>query len=163
MSSLKESWLQDAAASNRIGALRPAVVKSLLPQLEINLRSLIEQAHKFTRRGKGTRMTVDDLNQALSQVGAEPLYGLISGEGGELADLLHYTPVVSLLDVAKQPLPVCPLQPELTMHWLAVDGSQVSGRAPVVSPCMSPALLLAALQHDLLTTHFSLSFASFSL
>jgi transcription initiation factor TFIID subunit 6 len=125
MAALKEGWLQDVAASNRIGALRPTVVKALLPALEVHLRSLVEQAHKYMRRGKGSRMTVDDLNQALSQVGAEPLFGSqSSSENADVTNALQYTPVVNLLDIAKQALPPCPLQPELSMHWLAVDGVQ---------------------------------------
>ncbi len=123
--SLSSEWLQSVASSNRVAALRPAVVNAILPSVEIHLRSVIEQAHKFTRRGKGVRMTVYDLNQALKNAGTEPLYGLVAPSSDANGDkTLEDKSSVSLMDIAKQPLPPCPLQPELSLHWLAVDGAQ---------------------------------------
>jgi transcription initiation factor TFIID subunit 6 len=121
MTTISDGWLQGVATVNRIPALRPAVVNVLIPFLELHLRSIIGQANKFTRHGKASRMTVRDLNLALTQSGAEPLYGLVTPQSNIDGEIQS---TVSLVDIAKQPLPPCPLQPELSLHWLAVDGSQ---------------------------------------
>ena len=139
MSQLSEAWLQEVAASNRVSALRPAAVNAMLPPVEVHLRHIIEQAYKFTRRGKGQCMTVRDVNLALSNVGAEPLHGLVDppesgngvygddgadGAGAAEEETSDTAKNVNLLDLAKQPLLPCPLLPDLSLHWLAVEGAQ---------------------------------------
>lgn len=72
-------------------------------------------------------LLVEDINLALSLNGLEEIYGLCppqtlgSSSSGTPASTSH---VINLLTFARQPIPKCPLQPELSLHWLAVDGYQ---------------------------------------
>ena len=137
MSSLSETWLQEVAKRNGLPPLRPAVAKAVLPVVEMQLRKIVQQGYKFTRRGKSSKLTVDDVNQALELYKLEPIYGLAgdqrralstslssssSGVGGMGA--LGDNGVVSLVQLARAPLPKLPLLPELSLHWLAVEGVQ---------------------------------------
>lgn len=134
MTTLTEPWLQEIARRNNLPALRPNVVKTLLPVVEMQLRKIVQQASKFSRRGKSSKLSVEDLNQALELYNLEPIYGLINqkqslstssssslGMNGFMPDS---SGIVSLVQLARAPLPKCPLQPELSLHWLAVDGVQ---------------------------------------
>lgn len=51
---LTESWLQDVAASIKLNPLSPEVVRSILPIVDLQLRKIIQEAHKFQRRTKTT-------------------------------------------------------------------------------------------------------------
>ncbi|CAM9380771.1 unnamed protein product, partial [Ectocarpus fasciculatus] len=116
----------------------PAVAQLLLPTVETEIRRLIQIAHKFQKRGKHRRLTVHAVNLALGSSNMEPLYGLhrsahlketlsSRAEGhpfGVLDGVLVEDRVVSLVELARQPLPKCPLASEVRLHWLAVDGVQ---------------------------------------
>ena len=103
MSTLKESWLQEIAKRSNLPALRPSVIKTLLPVVELQIRKILHQGHKFTRRGKGTKLTVGDINQALELNHFEPLYGLVDHR--QFTSGSHGAEVVSLVQLAKAPLP----------------------------------------------------------
>ena len=161
MSCLTEEWLQDVAQAYRVPPLRPTVVKLLLPALEYRLRMVVQDSYKFMRRGKGIKLTVDDINQTLVSHNLEPLYGLAGESNLERMSFHDHNQqkdidedkeeeksrflglgMVSLSDMAKAPLPKLPLAPELTMHWLAVDGVQ-----PVIPE--NPSILLSMHAHNL--------------
>ena len=161
MSCLTEEWLQDVAKAYRVPPLRPAVVKLLLPALEYRLRMVVQDAYKFMRRGKGMTLSVEDVNQALASHNLEPLYGLAGESNLERMSFHDHSNhkevedgaeeeksrflglgMVSLTEMAKAPLPKLPLAPELTMHWLAVDGVQ-----PVIAE--NPSVLVSMHSHDL--------------
>ena len=57
MSSLDEQWLQDIAESSGLQALNPTVVKMILPVVELHIKKISQQAHKFQRRSKSKTMT----------------------------------------------------------------------------------------------------------
>ena len=57
MSSLSDSWVQDIASDIRIPAISPPVCRHLLPVIEMQIRKIIQQAHKFQKRGKGRCLT----------------------------------------------------------------------------------------------------------
>lgn len=150
--SLSEEWLQELCIENRISPIKPNVVKKILPNVELRLRQLIEKANKFRRRGKRRVLKVEDINEALKLEGKEPLYGHKSS--GKSMTLAHFKErraqagngkldtsssssasgnakkaneqedSVSLIDVATKSPPRCPLLPEFSLHWLAVDGVQ---------------------------------------
>jgi transcription initiation factor TFIID subunit 6 len=70
---------------------------------------------------------VEDVNLALSLNGIQEIYGLSppsalgsSSSGASVSS----NNVVNLSEFSKQPIPKCPLLPELSLHWLAVDGFQ---------------------------------------
>lgn len=57
MACLKESWLQEVLESLRLPAFSPALCKALLPVIEMHLKKLVEQAHKFQRRSKSPKLS----------------------------------------------------------------------------------------------------------
>lgn len=57
MSLLSESWLQEVAT--RYAGLNPVsaeVVQELLPIVELQIRRIVQQAHKFQRHAKSSRL-----------------------------------------------------------------------------------------------------------
>lgn len=52
MSVLSEQWLQDVADSMGLPALNPTIVNMMLPVIEVQLKKITQQAHKFQRRAK---------------------------------------------------------------------------------------------------------------
>lgn len=57
MSILSESWVQDVAT--RMAGLNPVsaeVVQELLPIVELQIRRIVQQAHKYQRRAKTSQM-----------------------------------------------------------------------------------------------------------
>lgn len=95
---LREAWLQEVcwaivscfhvlfhlyfemqvAEEVSLPAVSPAVSHLLLPAVEMELRRLIQLSHKFQRRRKAHRLSVEDINLALSTNRLEPIYGLHS-------------------------------------------------------------------------------------
>jgi transcription initiation factor TFIID subunit 6 len=140
--SLTETWLQDVAESSNIPAVAPSVSRKALPVIEMQLKKIIQLAAKFQKHGKGRTLTVEDINLALSLNGLEEIYGLCppsesvsklgtstsgamgSSSASSSSSSSSSTAIINLLDFAKQPIPRCPLIPELTLHWLAVEGCQ---------------------------------------
>ena len=57
MSSLSDSWIQDVASDCGIAAISPPVCRHILPVVEMQIRKIIQQAHKFQKRGKGRTLT----------------------------------------------------------------------------------------------------------
>lgn len=121
----------------------PAVRSLLVPTVESELRRLIELSHKFQKRGKSPRLTVSDINLAMSTNRLEPIYGLHSSthlvdtlssissqdkdsntEIDSSASVLVEDATLSLVDIGRQPLPKCPLSTEIRLHWLAIEGHQ---------------------------------------
>ena len=41
--------------------LRLVVSKAVLPVVELHLRKIVQERYKFTRRGKSSKLTVDDV------------------------------------------------------------------------------------------------------
>jgi hypothetical protein len=84
-------------------------------------------------------LIVDDVNLALSLNGLEEIYGLCPSTASIISsEIPAVSTVVNLLDFAKQPIPKCPLLPEFSLHWLAVDGYQ-----PLISENPSSATVTA--------------------
>jgi len=115
-----------------------AIVKILLPIVEIETKKIIQQSAKFQKRSKANKLTVHDINLALHMNRSEEIYGLcgISVLKQESVVLLESdknqlnpsitidATKIDLSELAKQPLPKIPLAPQVSFHWLAVDGSQ---------------------------------------
>jgi hypothetical protein len=76
MAGLSDSWLQDVASSLRLPPLSPSFVHTMLPVIELQLRRVLQQAHKFQRRSKAPVLTVDHINLVLTTNRFEPIYGL---------------------------------------------------------------------------------------
>eukprot|EP01038_Epipyxis_sp_PR26KG_P010662 gene10662-14318_t len=145
MSLLKEQWLQDVVDAHKIAALHPTVAKSVLLAVEMQLRKAIQQANKFQRRSKCKTLLVEHINNTLIINKLEPLYGinttrlsqtLSSSAEVNATQNLQTTNRLRLADLAAVQLPPCPLAPDLSLHWLAVNGNQ-----PLIpeNPCIIPA------------------------
>lgn len=94
------------------------------------MKKIIQQSNKFRKHGRAHTLTVEHVNLALGMNHVEEIYGL----GNKLAirnkeqsgttALTIEASKVDLVELAKRPLPRCPLAPELNLHWLAVHGVQ---------------------------------------
>ncbi len=75
---------------------------------------------QIARRSKRSRILIHDLNFALELHRAEALYGYTapSTTSDKVSD------DVDLIQAVRSPLPVCPLEAQCSMHWLAIDGIQ---------------------------------------
>lgn len=115
----------------------------LLASVDFNLRVVIQEAMKFTRHSKRTRLMPSDVNKALRCLSSTPAYGGPSsrdplavplatlarehalGSGNDAA-MKPFTSNqrVSLNDLKRVDLPRLPVEPSLVASWLAVEGHQ---------------------------------------
>ncbi|RYH28780.1 hypothetical protein EON65_10940 [archaeon] len=56
MTIITEAWLQEVAKSLQFPPLSPAVVNALLPTIELQIRRIVQQAHKHQRRSKSAKL-----------------------------------------------------------------------------------------------------------
>lgn len=126
MSYITEDWLQDVVEETQLPAVSPGVTKTILPVVEMQIRKILQHAHKFQRRGKRRKLDVEDINCALAANNYEQIYGLSRSEQliSTADNRTAASETVQLVDMAKLPLPQCPLQTEIALHWLAIDGTQ---------------------------------------
>ena len=148
MSFLTESWLQEVVGDNNLPALPPSITKLLLPVIEVEVKRIIQQSHKFQRRSKSRKLTVNDINLALYMNRAEEVYGLSSGSlllkshsaieltrgdnetqnntssASASASITIEASKIDLVELARQPLPKFPIAPQIALHWLAIGGVQ---------------------------------------
>eukprot|EP01105_Mastigella_eilhardi_P024637 TRINITY_DN6466_c0_g1_i1.p1 TRINITY_DN6466_c0_g1~~TRINITY_DN6466_c0_g1_i1.p1 ORF type:complete len:398 (-),score=102.85 TRINITY_DN6466_c0_g1_i1:503-1696(-) len=112
-------------------ALPEAVAAALASDAEYRLRQVVQEACKFMRRNKRGVLCAGDINAALRLANVEALYGFnfptpmkfqrVAGNKG-----LYYVadPEVDLTSIIERPLPECPRDVALGLHWLAVEGVQ---------------------------------------
>ena len=106
----------------------------LAPDVEYRLRALVQDASKFMRHAKRTKLTCSDVNNALLARGCEPVYGFEDGARDasrfvEAAGHPHVfyvqDAVLDLASFVSRPLPrAIPREPALATHYLAVNGVQ---------------------------------------
>lgn len=104
-----------------------------LPRV-LNWHCLIhsQEASKFMRHSKRTKLSVDDINAALRVKNVEPLYGYTCGEAPKFrkttvnANDIYFDDdeEVDFDSVLNKPLPKIPLDVTFTAHWLAIEGVQ---------------------------------------
>lgn len=111
---------------------RSEIAAKLAEDIEYRTREVIQEAAKFARHSKRTKLTPSDINSALRVLNVEPLYGYSNSDpdrlrfGHAASSSLYYTndKEVSLSDVLHMELPEAPVEPTLQCHWLAVEGVQ---------------------------------------
>jgi len=111
---------------------RDEVATKLAEDTEFRTREVIQEAAKFMRHAKRTRLTPADVNNALRTLNVEPLYGYSGTDpdrlrfGHAASSNVYYTSdkEIPLSEVIHMELPQCPLEPALQCHWLAVEGLQ---------------------------------------
>lgn len=111
---------------------RDEVCAKVAEDVEFRTREVIQEAAKFMRHSKRTRLTPADVNNALRTLNVEPLYGYSSSDPDRLrfhhaaSSNLYYNSdkEVPLSEIIHMELPEAPLEPSLQCHWLAVEGLQ---------------------------------------
>lgn len=131
MSLLRGEMLQVVAQSLGIDDLSDACVRELLPEVELRVREIIQDALKFKSHAKRPLLTTAHINQALQARHLEALYGF-SAPGATRYRQCDAPKTLFFLDdddlsvgeILNAPLLQVPIQPVLSVHWLAVDGVQ---------------------------------------
>lgn len=103
---------------------------SLSMEVEFRTREIIQEASKYMINSSRTKLTIEDVNNALSSRNVERLWGL------DPCEPLNFKPVpntsifylpreeIDLESLISAPLPRAPQPLTLTSHWLAIDGVQ---------------------------------------
>lgn len=74
---IRASWINDVARANNIqDPLNPNLVNKIIQECESKVRSVIQTARTFQKRGKKKLLTVENVNQALVLNNQERIYGL---------------------------------------------------------------------------------------
>jgi len=107
------------------------IATKLAEDVEFRMREVIQEAIKFMRHAKRTRLKTVDINNALRVLNVEPLYGFNASEPQRwnfhkaTADIYTQSdkelPIETVLSMD---MPPCPWEPSLACHWLAVEGVQ---------------------------------------
>ncbi|KAF9964304.1 hypothetical protein BGZ70_006657 [Mortierella alpina] len=127
----------DIAESVGIPNLKDDVAVSLAQDVEYRIHEIVQEAMKFMRHGKRTKLTVDDINNALRVRNVEPLYGFSTADPTRFRRTTAGTSATGTnelffvedeeLDfesILSAPLPKVPLDVTYTAHWLAIEGVQ---------------------------------------
>ncbi|KAJ1920027.1 histone H4-like TAF Taf6, SAGA complex subunit [Mycoemilia scoparia] len=134
--------VKNISESIGIAKLNDDVTNALSNDVEYRIHQIIEEALKFMRHSKRTKLHVEDINYALKVKNFEPLYGF--GMEGEIKyhkatsgyEDLYYVDEeeVELDDIINQPLPDVPLETTYTAHWLAIEGVQPKIKQNPIDP-----------------------------
>ncbi|KAG0343586.1 hypothetical protein BG004_005194 [Podila humilis] len=127
----------DIAESVGIPNLKDDVATSLAQDVEYRIHEIVQEAMKFMRHGKRTKLTVDDINNALRVRNVEPLYGFSSADPtrfkrttagststGQQDLFFIEDEELDFESILSAPLPKVPLDVTYTAHWLAIEGVQ---------------------------------------
>ncbi|KAF9200739.1 hypothetical protein BGZ49_009015 [Haplosporangium sp. Z 27] len=127
----------DIAESVGIPNLKDDVASSLAQDVEYRIHEIVQEAMKFMRHGKRTKLTVDDINNALRVRNVEPLYGFSSADPTRFRRTTAGTGATGTSEIffledeeldfetiLSAPLPKVPLDVTYTAHWLAIEGVQ---------------------------------------
>ncbi|KAJ6240252.1 transcription initiation factor tfiid subunit 6 [Anaeramoeba flamelloides] len=112
-------------------SLKETVAAELSSDVEYRLRELIQDALKFTKHSRRTRLTQEDINSALDLHGKYKILGHVKKETPKFQRVigdqeLFYLDekIFELEEVINAPLPLYPRNVSFSGHWLAVDGIQ---------------------------------------
>ncbi|CAH0487472.1 unnamed protein product [Peronospora farinosa] len=131
MSLLRPEMLQVVAQSLGLDDLSDECVGNLLPEVELRVREVVQDALKFQRHSRRPQLDPTHINQALQARNLESLYGFsapghVKYKPCEDNESLFFVEEeeLELSELLNAPLGQIPLQPVLNVHWLAVDGVQ---------------------------------------
>ncbi|KAL7327202.1 histone H4-like TAF Taf6, SAGA complex subunit [Mucor circinelloides] len=132
MSVFPKETIKNVGESLGITNLKDEVATALAQDVEYRVHELIQEASKFMRHSKRTKLSVDDINAALRVKNVEPLYGYTCGEAPKFrkttvnANDIYFDDdeEVDFDSVLNKPLPKIPLDVTFTAHWLAIEGVQ---------------------------------------
>ena len=120
-----------------------AALATLAKDVDFRIRLVVQDAAKYMKHGKRSRLGVHDVNAALRLRNIQPLHGFKPQRCGKkererkveqlfssvenMADVFFVDDQeVALQEIATMPPPPIPLDLNMKMHWLAVDGVQPS-------------------------------------
>eukprot|EP00004_Rigifila_ramosa_P015798 TRINITY_DN3696_c1_g1_i1.p1 TRINITY_DN3696_c1_g1~~TRINITY_DN3696_c1_g1_i1.p1 ORF type:complete len:477 (-),score=113.16 TRINITY_DN3696_c1_g1_i1:19-1449(-) len=105
------------------------------------MREIVQEATKFMRHSKRTRMSVQDINDALRVRNVEMIHGHSNPEPPKFVRDTANTDLyfledkeIDLQELLSQQLPRAPVECSVTTHWLAIEG--VQPRIPQNPPVM---------------------------
>ncbi|OQS05221.1 transcription initiation factor TFIID subunit 6 [Thraustotheca clavata] len=129
MSVLREESIAVIGQSIGLEKLKKGCASELAPEVEFRLREIIQDAIKFQTHARRETLTTRDINHALSTRNMEVLYGYGGGDGTSYRKIapglfIPEDSEIRVFDILNAPLPLCPLVPNINMHWLAVEGVQ---------------------------------------
>ncbi|ORX55696.1 DUF1546-domain-containing protein [Hesseltinella vesiculosa] len=132
MSAISKDTIKSIGESQGITNLKDDVAVALGQDVDYRIQELIQEATKFMRHSKRSKMTVDDINAALRVKNVEPLYGYGHGEAQKFrktvvnSQSIYFTEdeELSFDTILNKPLPKIPLDVSFTAHWLAIEGVQ---------------------------------------
>ncbi|THH10058.1 hypothetical protein EW146_g8490 [Bondarzewia mesenterica] len=133
----KAESIKDAAESLGISTLPDSVASALASDVEYRVHQIVEEASRFMRHARRTKLTTTDIDQALRVLNIEPLYGHTAHNPPTFRRALPFPqltsagPVYFVEDedidfdrVLREEKLTLPLGVRWTAHWLAVEGVQ---------------------------------------
>lgn len=121
--------LKSFAQSRGISSMDDDALRILGQDLEYRLKEICQEASKFMLAAHRTKLSTEDINNALVSRNVEPLFGYDSNETLVFRGLpcnVYYVPdeEIDLEEYLERPLPKIPLKPYVQSHWLAIEGTQ---------------------------------------
>ncbi|RUO95344.1 CG9348-like protein [Jimgerdemannia flammicorona] len=125
MSAFSKDTVKTIAESLGIGNLKEDVAAALAQDVEYRIHEIVQEALKFMRHSKRSKLTVDDISNALRVRNVEPLYGFSSGEPYRFKRAvsnmheLYYVEdeEIDFDTILSKPLPKVPLDVTFTGWW----------------------------------------------
>ncbi|KAG8805950.1 hypothetical protein FRC17_005256 [Serendipita sp. 399] len=132
--------VQDVAASMGLPNLPEELLQRLAKDVEYRIHQVVEEAARFTRHGKRTTMSTNDIDLAFQSLNIEPLYGHLShvptvfrkanpnpaGTNSKVAAPVYFVEdeEIDFDKVLRDEKVVLPKLVNWQAHWLAVEGIQ---------------------------------------
>jgi transcription initiation factor TFIID subunit 6 len=132
MDRIPTSTIHAVAEAISVTGLSDEAAKALAPDVDYRLREIVQDAAKCARHAKRTKITTDDINQALKMRNVEPMYGF-SGSKDKAKFLraaahpevcIAHDRELTFDQILEAPMPKPPVEIGLLPHWLFIDGSQ---------------------------------------
>ncbi|ELA46401.1 hypothetical protein VCUG_02123 [Vavraia culicis subsp. floridensis] len=125
----KDSFLAYAQAKGL--EIEDEAISILAQDVEYRVKELCQEAAKFMLFSKRTKLSIDDVNNALTTRNVDPIFGYdpkdnLVFKNDIVKSAIFYVPdeEIDLEDLLNQPPPKMPLKPKITSHWLAIEGVQ---------------------------------------
>ncbi|RIB06222.1 hypothetical protein C2G38_2278195 [Gigaspora rosea] len=124
--------IKNTADSIGITNLKDNAAAALALDAEYRIHEIIQEANKFMRHSKRTKLTGEDINNALRVINVDPLYGFTLNDNFKFQRTLAGQQELLFMDddeyefesLITSPMPKLPAEVTYTAHWLAVEGVQ---------------------------------------
>ncbi|RHZ44765.1 hypothetical protein Glove_709g16 [Diversispora epigaea] len=124
--------IKNTAESIGITNLKDNVAATLALDVEYRIHEIIQEANKFMRHSKRTKLTGEDINNALHVRNVDPLYGFTLNDNSKFQRVTTNQHDLFYVDddeyefenLIDSTMPKLPTEVTFTAHWLAVEGVQ---------------------------------------